>query len=236
MLFETVRRVRYAVKPMGVKTQRSAPVRVDPAILAERRARRRSRVVKRLVGVVESLLDREESYLELTVDQIIEADGMARSTFYSYFEDKADLIVALAETAMREIIEGAQEIWRLPSDATREQVAAAVRRTIDTYLPHTRLMGAVLEVSTYDRRVRERFHAAYAEAQQAAAKHIAAGQRAGFVRPDLHPDEAAGWLTWMAERGMTQLVQHAGRARRARLADTFTAILWYTLYDGQGRV
>jgi hypothetical protein len=39
----------------------------------------------------------------------------------------------------------------------------------------------------------------------------------------------------MAERGMTQLVQHAGKPRLKRLEDTFTSILWYTLYDGQGR-
>lgn len=211
------------------------PVRVDPAILDARRARRRARVTDRLLTVVEQLLEEQDSYLELTVDQIIERDGMARSTFYRYFDDKADLIIALGESAMREIIDGAQTIWRLPADATREQVAAAVRHTIETYLPHTRLMNAVLEVSTYDARVRARFDAAYAQAQQAAAEHIRAGQKAGFVRPDLHPDEAAGWFTWMAERGMTQLVQHATNAKRARLEDTFTSILWYSLYHGQGR-
>jgi AcrR family transcriptional regulator len=220
---------------MAVTNDSAQPVRVDPAVLDARRARRRARVVKRLLTVVEALLVDEESYLDLKVERIIEQGEMARSTFYSYFDDKADLIIALAETAMREIIQGAQSIWELPGDATREQVAAAVRHTIETYLPHTRLMNAVIEVTTYDRRVRDRFNAAYAEAQRAAAQHIEAGQKAGFIRRDLHADEAAGWLTWMAERGMTQLVQHAGKPRLKRLEDTFTSILWYTLYDGQGR-
>jgi AcrR family transcriptional regulator len=211
------------------------PIRVDPAILDARRARRRTRVVARLLTVVEQLLEEQDSYLELTVDQIIERDGMARSTFYSYFDDKADLIIALGETAMREIIAGAQAIWQLPADATREQVAAAVLHTIETYLPHTRLMNALLEVSTYDTRVRARFTDGYAAAQRAAAQHIRQGQKAGFIRPDLHPDDTAGWITWMAERGMTELVQHASDAKRLRLADTFTSILWYSLYDGQGR-
>jgi hypothetical protein len=96
-------------------------------------------------------------------------------------------------------------------------------------------MNALLEVSTYDPRVRQRFQAAYAEAQRGAAQHIRGGQKAGFIRPGLHPDEAAGWFTWMAERGMTQLVQPAGKARLERLEETFTSILWHTLYDGQGR-
>lgn len=207
----------------------------DAEVLAQRRARRRARVIKRLLAAFEALLEREESYLALTVEQILQEVGMARSTFYSYFDDKADLIVALGETAMREIIEGAQAIWELPADATRDQVAAAVRHTIETYLPHTRLMNAVLEAATYDRKVARMFEAGYAQAQRAAADHIRAGQRAGFIRPDLHADEAAGWFTWMAERGMTRMVQHAGKARLRRLEDTFTAILWYSLYEGQRR-
>ena len=96
-------------------------------------------------------------------------------------------------------------------------------------------MNALLEASTYDGRVRARFGAAYAEAQRAAARHIRAGQKARSVRADLHPEETAGWLTWMAERGMTQLVQHAGKAHLARLEESFTSILWYTLYEGQRR-
>jgi TetR/AcrR family transcriptional regulator, ethionamide resistance regulator len=204
---------------------------VAPAVLEQRRARRRARVVARLLGVVEQLLAERGSYLELSVEEILERDGMARSTFYSYFDDKAELITALGETAMREITGGAQAIWQLPSGATRVQVAGAVTHTIETYLPHTRLMNAVLEVSTYDIRVRARWSAAYAEAQRAAADHIRAGQQAGHVRPDLHPEETAGWLTWMAERGMNQLVQHASGTGRKRLEESFTAILWHTLYE-----
>ena len=97
-------------------------------------------------------------------------------------------------------------------------------------------MTAVVATSMYDPGVRERFDAAYRTAQDAATEQIRAGQAAGFIRPELHAREAAGWLTWMAERGMTRsLVQHAGRAELRRLEDTFTAILWHTLYDGQGR-
>jgi AcrR family transcriptional regulator len=220
---------------MALTNPKREPVRVDPEVLDARRARRRARIIMRLLAVVEELLQEQDSYHHLKVDQIIERDGMARSTFYSYFDDKADLIIALAGTAMDEIIEGAQTIWQLPADATREQVAAAVRHTIETYIPHIQLLKAVSEVSTYDARARAWINAAYATAQQAAAHHIEAGQLTGFIRADLHADEAAGWFTWMAERGMTQLVQNAGKARLTRLADTFTSILWYALYDGQGR-
>ena len=231
-MFEIVHDVRYRGVVATTTTERR---RQDPALLEKRRARRRARVVARLLPIVERLLDEEDSYLDLKVERILEEGEMARSTFYSYFDDKADLIIALGETAMREIIDVAQSIWDLPADATREQVRAAVRRSLEAYLPHTKLMRAVHEVSTYDLRVRERFEATYAEAQRAASRHIRAGQKAGFIRRDLNPEDAAGWFTWMAERGMTTLVESAARGRRERLGDTFASILWYSLYDGQGR-
>lgn len=209
----------------------SEPRRVDPVVLEQRRARRRERVVARLVGVVERLLEEHGSYLDITVDQILEASDMSRSTFYRYFEDKVDLILALGDDAMSEIVAAAQAIWELPSSAGRDAVAAAVHGAFAAYAPHLRLMGAVHEVSTYDSRARDRFGTAYAGAQRALATHIRDGQAAGFVRADLHPDEAAGWLTWMVESGMHQLVQGAGPARRKRLEESFTALLWHALYE-----
>ena len=212
-------------------TRRTGPV--APKVLAVRRERRRARVVKRLLRVVEELLEDEDSYHELTVERILEEDGMARSTFYSYFEDKVALLAALAESVLGEIVEGSQAIWTLPPGASRDEVGAAVSHTIETYLPHTRLMNAVVEVATYDARVRKQFREGYGEAQAAAARYIRNGQAAGTIRADLDVVETAGWFTWMAERGMTQLVQGASRAKLRKLEASFTAILWYTLYDGQ---
>jgi AcrR family transcriptional regulator len=209
----------------------SAPRRVDPIVLEQRRARRHDKVVARMLGVVEALLKEQDSYLDLSVEQIIEAGDMSRSTFYRYFDDKVDLVVALGDRAMSEIITAAQAIWELPPGASREEVAAAVHATFLAYLPHTRLLSAVLEVSTYDKRARDHFGEVYALAQRGLAHHIRAGQEAGSVRAELHPEETAGWLTWMVERGIVQLSQDANRARLERLHESLTAILWHTLYE-----
>lgn len=210
----------------------SEPRRVDPAVLEQRRARRHDKVVARMLGVVEGLLKEQDSYLDLSVEAIIEAGEMSRSTFYRYFDDKVDLIVALGDRAMSEIISEAQNIWELPPGASREQVAEAVRTTFLAYLPHTQLLSAVLEVSTYDKRARDHFGEVYALAQRGLAQHIRTGQQAGSVRPELHPEETAGWLTWMVERGIVQLTRDAGPAQLQRLHESLVAIIWRTLYEG----
>jgi hypothetical protein len=71
-----------ATAPRSDSLSRPARVPVDPAILSERRARRRARVVARLLTVVERLLAEQDSYSELTVEEILASDGMARSTCY----------------------------------------------------------------------------------------------------------------------------------------------------------
>jgi AcrR family transcriptional regulator len=200
-----------------------------------RQLKRRAATVQRLLPIVEELLGHQDSYLDLNVEQIIERDGMARSTFYRYFDDKADLLVGLSETVMAEILGAAQAMWELPADASRAALASSVRHTIDTYRPHTVLMSALAEVAAYHPTAKAQFQAGFAAAQSAAAAHIRAGQAAGFVRPELDPEETAGWLTWMAERGMNQLVPGAPDATLRRLVRSFTAILWFTLYEGQGR-
>jgi AcrR family transcriptional regulator len=206
--------------------------RVDARVLEERRARRRARVIAHLLDVVEGLLVTHGSLLEVNVEEILTVGGMSRSTFYRYFHDKIDLVIALGGHALVDVIAAAQAIWELPPESERADVARAVEGAFAAYLPHTRLMAAALEVSTYDERAREHFGAAYARAQDAIAQHIRAGQEAGSVRADLHPEETAGWLTWMVERGMTKLVRDAEPAQLTRLQESLTAVIWHTLYDG----
>src|ERR1700682_3011785 len=46
------------------------------------RGQRRDEARARLLGVVEELLDEGESFTELSVERLVQAAGMSRSTFY----------------------------------------------------------------------------------------------------------------------------------------------------------
>ena len=200
-----------------------------------RREALRTELVDRLLPVVKELLDGEESYLKLSVEQIIQRAGIARSTFYRYFEDKNELLLALAGPALDDIIAFSQLPQNLPPDATRADLDAAMDEVFDAYRPHIALMNAMVEVSAYVEPVKERFRAGFAETARALAEHIRHGQEEGYVRPGLEPKETAGWLVWMVERGMYELATHADEAELRRLKQSITDIVWYTLYDGQGR-
>ncbi len=196
------------------------------------RTGRRDEMRDRLLIDVEQLIADGASYTELSVERLASIAGVSRSTFYVYFEDKSELLRAWFGEIIGQVGGAARRWWTLPGDATREDLHAALQHLVATYRPHALLMAAVVDASGYDPAVR----AAVAEMMRGNTaglrKHIREGQRAGSVDPDLRPAETASWLTWMAERGLHQLIRGASDPEVDRLVEAYTDIVWKTLYVG----
>ena len=62
------------------------------------------------------------------------------------------------------------------------------------------------------------------------ARHIEAGQKAGFVDPTLPAEDVAVWLLWMAERGFHVIMPNLDDEGLQHQIDAYTAIVWNTLY------
>lgn len=194
------------------------------------REQRREEVRDRLLAVVEQLLDQGESYTELSVERLVSEAGISRSTFYVYFEDKGDLLRAWFTEIEAELESAARDWWALNSSSRREDLRAALDRVVKAYRPHTTVMAAMYDAAAYDAGVRALVETMMAGNIAGLRKHIRAGQREGFIDPEVPAQQTAQWLTWMAERGLHQLVRTAGDAELERLIDAYTAIVWNTLY------
>jgi AcrR family transcriptional regulator len=194
------------------------------------RAQRRDDARARLLRVVEHMLDHGESFTELSVERLVQAAGMSRSTFYVYFEDKGDLLRAWFSEINEQMVVAAAPWWEIDGNSTRQDVRDVLARIVKTYRPHTTLMAATYDAAAYDVSVRELVEGMMSANIASLRKHIRTGQRAGFVDPDLPAPATAAWLTWMAERGLHQLVRRAGDTELERLIDAYTGIVWNTLY------
>lgn len=194
------------------------------------RAARRDEIRHRLLEVVERLLGEGETFTEISVERMVAQAGLARSTFYLYFQDKGDLLVAWFGEITGELEAAARRWWRLGAGATRDDLRGALDGIVATYRPHTTLMAAMYDAAAYDGEVRALVTAMMDRNIAGLRKHIRAGQKGGWVDPGLLPDQTAGWLTWMAERGLHQLVRTASDAEVERLVDAYTTIIWNTLY------
>lgn len=194
------------------------------------RVERRSEIRRRLLEVVESQLEQGESYTELSVERLVSAAGISRSTFYVYFEDKGDLLRGWFEDIEAELAEAAGGWWALGVGTTYADVRASLEKIVLTYRPHVMLMAATYDAAAYDPAIRELVEEMMGQNSAGLRKHIRTGQSKGFVDSNLPPAETAAWLTWMAERGQHQLVARADSKELQRLIDGYAAIVWNTLY------
>lgn len=194
------------------------------------RTQRRDEIRSQLLTAVERLLADGQGFTELSVERMATEAGVSRSTFYVYFEDKADLLRAWLAGIIADVYAAAQAWWALPETATKADLRAALAHIVTTYRPHTTLMSAVLDASGYDEGVRADFDAFMRRNIAGLRAHIIAGQRSGSIDAGLLPRQTAAWLTWMAERGLHLMVSAAGDAELQRLIVAYTDIIWSTLY------
>ncbi len=194
------------------------------------RAKRRDETRARLLEVVERLLGEGENFTEISVERLVSEAGISRSTFYVYFEDKGDLLSAWFSEIIEELAASAAGWWELDASATRDDLRAVLDRVVRTYRPHTALMAATYDAAAYDASVRELVDSMMSTNVATLRKHIRTGQKDGFIDPGLPGPQTAQWLTWMAERGLHQLVRQASDNELDGLIDAYTGIVWNTLY------
>jgi len=196
------------------------------------REERRELLARHFVQAVEPLLEAGESYADISVERLITAVDISRSTFYVYFDDKGDLLRAMAEDVTRDLAEAGASWFEMPTDASKSDLRQALRPLFDTYRRHHTLLGAITEAASYDPRVREQHLTLVNEAVTGLQGHIKTQQRAGAAAPELDALRTAKWLTWMHERGLYQMVATASAAETRRLLDAMADLVWRTLYAG----
>jgi AcrR family transcriptional regulator len=170
-------------------------------------------------------------YTEISVEKLSVAADLTRTTFYVYFEDKVDLLMAWLEN-VREAAGSAPIGWavrdRAPTRAElRRDVAAALAR----YRPHTAVLAAARDTALFESRADAAYRAFVRRSIDDLADHIERGRDGGWIHPDLPATEVATWLASMVHRTLSATPPLDEHAYMNRLED-YTDIFWNTLYRG----
>ncbi|WP_205698864.1 TetR/AcrR family transcriptional regulator [Conexibacter sp. SYSU D00693] len=197
---------------------------------AERQEQRRDAIRRRLLAALEALLDDGGSFTELPVEALIREAGVARSTFYVYFEDKGDLLLTLAQDVVDDLLVGAADWLSLEAGATQDDLEAALRRFAATYVQHRVIVAAIAETAPHDARLGELLDTRLDQLVRELAGHLAAGQERGLVRRSLDPEPIAVWVSALLERGLHQLAGPGTPAEPDRAAAALAPLLWNALY------
>lgn len=167
-------------------------------------------------------------FRDLSVERLLAASGIARSTFYKYFADKGALLQALSAGTLRRLYDSQRSWLRRRDGLDREEVTAAMRTLLDAHRADAAIMRAVAEAAVYDARVGDAYRNAVRDYARATERFIRAGQKAGFVKP-CRPADTATALTWMVERTVSQADVHAGARRRDAVAAALANVVCETL-------
>lgn len=165
----------------------------------------------------------ERGYHQAGVSDIIDAAGVARGTFYNYFESKRAIFQAVLEEMIGAVAAAVE-----PIDVTRPippQVRADIQRIVDVLQDlgdQTRILFT--DAAGIDAEGVEALNAFYGAAAERLERALSTGQRLGIVR-----DGDVGLLTLcligMLREPVYQAVLRRERIDAERLVDEIFAIL-----------
>jgi AcrR family transcriptional regulator len=203
--------------PVGTHSQQSA------------RPERRAALREALLVAAGRLLRQGQSFTEISVERLCATAGVTRTTFYVYFEDKADLLMAWLGSVDWEDGSG---LW--PGDPAdrvgdRDRLRRLIGAIFDWHRPHIAVLAAAYDAALFDSAVASAFRATTVREMEALRRHIEAGIAGGWIDPGLAPEETAMWLTWMIRRA-----QHAAATgpepERHALTESCVEAIWNALY------
>ncbi|MBQ1022065.1 TetR/AcrR family transcriptional regulator [Micromonospora sp. D93] len=192
----------------------------------------RAAVETRVLAATERLLKEGIRFTDLGVQRIAAEAGVARSTFYTHFRDKTELLMRLAGT-MRESSFDRTGGWDPggPGDplARLTEVFADVIRIYRTYAP---VLAAVSEVAAYDEAVREYWAAGLEKFVARTVDALRIEQQAGRTPADLDVTAASRLIVVGGDRFLADHVSttSADPDTDAAAARELAATWWYGVY------
>jgi AcrR family transcriptional regulator len=203
------------------------PIAIDGRALGSRGARTRRRLLDATAGLLET-----HGIRDLRVVDIARRVETSPATFYQYFRDVEDAVLALAgelgeSTAPLLAVLGGS--W--DADGALDSARALVEGFVDFWdLNRAVLRTRNLAAQEGDRRFRDVRNRALEPFTEALAAHVRAAQQAGRVAPELNPAAAGAALVALLERmAAFHLDLEPLGIDRAALVETTARIIHHTV-------
>ena len=187
----------------------------DGRPLGKRGAETRRRLIEATGKLLES-----NGLRDLRVVDIARAVGTSPATFYQYFRDVEDAVLALASEAAADLSPVSRALAEPWTDRSARRIVEAFVASWDAHRTVLRVRN--LAAQEGDQRFRTARNASLRPITEALAARVAESQRAGRVSPDVSPIAAASALVAMTERvaAFHREIEDLGVDREALLATT----------------
>jgi AcrR family transcriptional regulator len=193
--------------------------------------RRREAIEAEVLAAVEKLMAEGHSYTEIPVQRIAEEAGIARSTFYVHFPDKAQLLIRMADIATQDLFRAAEGWWEGDHRTGPEGVAATMKKMIAGFREHDRVLLALMELAGYEPEVGRFWNDRVTAFIAVVRNRLDELALAGEVSPAIGTATTASVLTWMVERSIAQhVLEDPDGSGDAELAETLGRAIWLVTF------
>ncbi len=126
-----------------------------------------------------------KGYHETSISEVVRRAGIARSTFYQYFDSKLNLFESLLDSFMQDLHDSIHPISLAPGAATPMfQIQANLTRVLELILGERDLIRILMHhTGSLDRILVERLEGFYAEAAEMIQRSLKTGIATNLVRP-----------------------------------------------------
>lgn len=191
---------------------------------------RRASVEAQILAATERLLQDGASFTDLGVQRIAAEAGVARSTFYTHFADKSQLLMRLANTMQTtafDLVVSWQPTGQ-PDDAQR--LIEIFREVVKLYRQYAEVLKAVNEVSSYDATVRQFWNSRLDRFLNRTVGVLAAEQDAGHTRADVDRVIAARLVVLGGDRFLVHHVTTDDGSGDEAAAREIALTWWHGVY------
>ena len=184
---------------------------------ASSRTTRGERTRARLAVAARSVLA-ERGYAGTRVEDIVAVAGVSHGTFYTYFENKTEVLDVLIDAAAAKLQAVVDEPWEGPGGST---VAAVIDQFVTAFTEHGDVAKVWIEASAYDDHFLQRLH----QVRSGYVRRVAQVLEPALEGSGHDPAVAAAALVAMVEGYATQGLHDRQTQDRSEVVRTLTN-LW----------
>ncbi len=199
-----------------------------PSPPVERRRRRRSGDAGREILDSADAFLRENSFRDLTIDEVMDRTGLSRSSFYVHFRDRHHLAIRLMEDIATQA-HGRADDWLAGEGEPAASLRAAIEGSVAVYVRHGRVLGAIADAATEDDGVEHAYRKVIAGFVRDTARQIAREVELGRSTVT-DPQRTAAALVWMNERYLTETLGREPTDDPGAVAETLTGVWARAVY------
>jgi AcrR family transcriptional regulator len=192
---------------------------------------RKPLIEERLLDAMEKMLEEGNSLGQITIDDLASRADIARSTFYTHFKDKGELVARLMGVVTKDIIDGAGLWFKNSEKANPEDLHEGIKGIVYAFKKHQAIVAAIQDLAPHDDNVRRLYEEMMTTLCHKSELAVHAVHQQGKAKKQATA-EVAKILTWINALYLTNFVSKCESKDLDSLAEALGHITVSAIFNG----